>query len=142
MRPLRWWAPLLSGAVALLFGLAPYALVTRSGKMPVGLRDDPWPLELVAVVATAAALGLLVVALRQKRARLVAGVSALLATLSTAGFLALVHVVTYDLPPPPPELAIGSPAPDFALPDETGRPVTLASVQGHPTLLVFYRGFW
>jgi hypothetical protein len=142
MRPLRWWVPLVSAAVALLFGLAPYALLSASGKLPAGLRDDPWPLELVAVVATAATLALLVVAFRQKRARIATSVFALLATLSTATFLALVHVISYELPAPPAELAIGSPAPDFTLPDETGRPVTLASVHGHPTLLVFYRGFW
>lgn len=142
MRPLRWWIPALSGVVALLSGIVPYALLSSAGKLPARLRDDPWPLEVVAVVAAATTFGLLVVAYRQKRARVVATVAALLATLSTALFLALVHVISYELPPPPPELAIGSAAPEFTLPDEGGRPVTLASLQGHPSLLVVYRGAW
>ena len=142
MKPLRWWIPALSGAVALFSGLFPYALLTSSGKLPAGLRDNPWPFELVAVVAAVITLALLVAAYRQKRARVVATFSALLATVSTAVFILLIHVLSYELPPPPQDLAIGSPAPDFTLPDETGRPVTLASLHGHPSLLVFYRGFW
>lgn len=142
MKPLRWWAPALAGVVALLTGIAPYGLLTSMNRMPLGLRDDPWPLELVAVAATIVALALLVAAFRQRRARAVASIAALLATLSTAVLLLLVHVVSDDLPPPPPELAVGRPAPDFSLPDETGRPVTLASLHGRPALLVFYRGFW
>ena len=67
---------------------------------------------------------------------------AVLATASTALFLMIVHVASYKLPPAPAELAVGTPAPEFTLPDETGRPVVLASLREHPTLLVFYRGFW
>ncbi len=34
-------------------------------------------------------------------------------------------------------------AADFALPDTTGAPVSLASLTAHgPAVLVFYRGFW
>lgn len=142
MRPLRWWVPALTGVVALLSGIVPYALLSAAGKLPAGLRDDPWPLEVVAVAAAAATLGLLVAAYRQRRVRVAATVAALLATLSTAFFLAMVHVFSYELPPPPQELAIGSAAPEFTLPDEAGRPVTLASLQGHPSLLVVYRGAW
>jgi cytochrome oxidase Cu insertion factor (SCO1/SenC/PrrC family) len=130
------------GVVALLSGIFPYALLTSTGKLPAGLRDNPWPFELVAVLAAAATLGLLVVAYRQKRARVVATVFGLLATLSTAVFISLIHVISYELPPPPRDLAIGSAAPDFTLPDEAGRMVSLGSLQGHPSLLVFYRGFW
>lgn len=142
MKPLRWWIPVLSGVAALLSGIVPYALLASTGKLPAGLRDNPWPLEVVAVVAAVATFGLLVVAYRQKRVRVVATVAALLATLSTAVFLTLVHSLSYELPPPPPELAIGSAAPDFSLSDEAGQPVTLASLQGHPSLLIVYRGAW
>lgn len=142
MKPLRWWGPVVGAVIALLLGLGPYALLTGSGKMPPGLRDNPWPMELLAVVATGVVLFLAVRAYREKRARAVATVSAALATLGTAGFLLLVHVGTRQVPPAPKELAVGTTAPDFTLPDEAGRPVTLAAFRGTPTLLVFYRGAW
>lgn len=142
MKPLRWWAPLFSLMVALAFGIGSYAALTSSGKIPAGLRDDPWPMEAVAGVATLVALGLAVMAYRQRRVRVVATVCAVLATANTALFLMIVHVSSYRLPAPPVELAVGAPAPEFTLPDEAGRPVALASLHDHPTLLVFYRGFW
>ena len=37
-------------------------------------------------------------------------------------------------------LAVGSAAPDFTLPDETGKPVTLSSFRGKSVVLVFYPG--
>jgi peroxiredoxin Q/BCP len=37
-------------------------------------------------------------------------------------------------------LPVGSPAPDFTLPDETGQPVSLSALRGRPVLLVFYPG--
>jgi hypothetical protein len=38
--------------------------------------------------------------------------------------------------------ALGAPAPDFALPDQTGEVVRLSDFRGAPLLLVFYRGHW
>jgi len=35
-------------------------------------------------------------------------------------------------------LAIGQVAPDFTLPDQDGRPVTLSRLRGRPVILVFY----
>jgi len=37
-------------------------------------------------------------------------------------------------------LPVGTPAPDFTLPDETGRPVTLSALRGKSVVLVFYPG--
>ncbi len=37
-----------------------------------------------------------------------------------------------------PPLPVGSPAPDFALPDQDGNPVSLASLRGRNVVLVFY----
>jgi peroxiredoxin Q/BCP len=37
-------------------------------------------------------------------------------------------------------LPVGTPAPDFSLPDEAGRTVTLSKLRGHNVLLVFYPG--
>lgn len=142
MKPLKWWLPLLGAVIALAFGLVPYALLSAQGTIPAGLRDNPWAMELVAVLATVAAVFFAIQAFREKRVRALATVCATLATLSTAGFVFLVHFASYDLPPAPKELAVGTPAPEFTLPDEEGRPVSLASLRGNPTLLVFYRGSW
>jgi hypothetical protein len=38
--------------------------------------------------------------------------------------------------------AVGAAAPDFALNDQRGTPVTLADLRGRNALLVFYRGHW
>lgn len=37
---------------------------------------------------------------------------------------------------------LGTLAPDFVLPDESGKPVQLSALRGTPVLLVFYRGHW
>ena len=37
-------------------------------------------------------------------------------------------------------LLVGSPAPDFTLPDQNGKPVSLAGLRGHNVVLVFYPG--
>ena len=37
-------------------------------------------------------------------------------------------------------LAVGTPAPDFSLPDDSGRVVTLSALRGHDVVLVFYPG--
>jgi AhpC/TSA family protein len=134
--------PVVALLVALGSGVVPYAALNAGGAMPLWLRDHPWPMELVAVAATVAAVALAVQAFRQRRVRIAATVSAVLGTLATAVFLLLIHKVTYDLPPPPADLAVGTTAPDFTLSDEGGHPVTLSSLRGHPAVLVFYRGFW
>jgi peroxiredoxin len=38
---------------------------------------------------------------------------------------------------------VGTPAPDFTLPNVTGHPVSLAALRAHgPVVLSFYRGRW
>jgi peroxiredoxin Q/BCP len=39
-----------------------------------------------------------------------------------------------------PPLPVGSPAPDFTLPDESGQPVSLGALRGRNVVLVFYPG--
>lgn len=142
MKPLRAWMPVLAVVVALATGMIPYLILTATAVIPASLRDNPWPMQVAAAIATAAAIYIAVLAFREKRLRAVATVGAALATLGTVGFFLFLHVATSALPPAPKEIAIGTQAPDFTLPDEQGRPVALASFQGHPTLLVFYRGAW
>jgi peroxiredoxin len=40
-----------------------------------------------------------------------------------------------------PKIELNQPAPDFELPDYTGKPVRLSSFRGHCVLLVLNRGF-
>jgi hypothetical protein len=35
MKPLRWWAPVVIAAIAVMFGILPYAPLSSAGKMPV-----------------------------------------------------------------------------------------------------------
>jgi len=141
---LRWWHPVATALLALASGIAPYIALTAAARLPATLRDRPWPFEIVTVAAALATAVLMVFAYRQRRSRAVATVAAVLAVANATLLLLLVHVLTFALPPPPPAtaLGVGLPAPDFTLPDETGTPVALASMRGHPTLLVFYRGHW
>jgi peroxiredoxin len=47
------------------------------------------------------------------------------------------------VPATPTALHLGERAPDFTLPDATGRPVSLAEYRGRkPVVIVFYRGYW
>jgi peroxiredoxin Q/BCP len=39
-------------------------------------------------------------------------------------------------------LVAGQLAPDFTLPDQSGKSVTLSAARGQRVVLVFYRGFW
>jgi hypothetical protein len=66
------------------------------------------------------------------------------------GFMGLVLVagawfnfVAARVPATPTALHVGERAPDFTLPDATGRPVSLADYRGKkPVVIVFYRGYW
>ena len=89
-----------------------------------------------AIAATVAGLGL---ALRRRWYGWMAlAVSLLLLTLGS-----YVNFVMARIPDTPTVLRLGEPAPDFALADAAGRPVSLADYRGKkPVLLVFYRGYW
>ena len=59
------------------------------------------------------------------------------------GFATFFNFVATRVPGTRPALVVGQPAPDFTLPDATGRPVRLADYRGQkPVVLVFYRGYW
>jgi cytochrome oxidase Cu insertion factor (SCO1/SenC/PrrC family) len=53
------------------------------------------------------------------------------------------NFVMARVPTTPTVLRVGERAPDFTLPDASGRPVTLTEYRGKkPVVLVFYRGAW
>jgi hypothetical protein len=89
-----------------------------------------------AIAATMAGLGLALT--RRWYAWLALGLSLLLLTLGS-----YVNFVVARIPAEPVVLRVGEPAPEFTLPDATGRPVSLADYRGKkPVVLVFYRGAW
>ncbi|MCG3130107.1 MAG: hypothetical protein FLDDKLPJ_00855 [Phycisphaerae bacterium] len=68
------------------------------------------------------------------------------AAIGTGGFLLLgtgMFFFATKLPQPAGAPEVGARVPGFTLPDQTGQPVSLASLyQRGATLLVFYRGHW
>ncbi|MFN8643796.1 MAG: redoxin domain-containing protein [Candidatus Binatia bacterium] len=139
-----------AAVLGLLLGLASflgYALVvvpTLSPHWPV-LRDRP-VLNLLLVAAGLAfsivgvwrAVGRRPTHRGRRLAPLLAGLN-----IAVAGtFLWLLYVHSAHLPPSSRAPAVGSMAPDFALTDQHGQPIQLASLRGKPVVLVFYRGFW
>jgi hypothetical protein len=110
--------------------------------LPLSLRDHPWPFELFGVLVSVALLRRARSAFHEKEGRKVTAVATGFSVLATILFALYVNVGVRMLPPPPPALRPGAVAADFDLADETGRRVTLSSLRGRKTLLVFYRGFW
>jgi AhpC/TSA family len=99
------------------------------------------PEGYVIAFALATVLAALAVARAQRRrwpAWLVLGFTGLLLV---AG--AWFNFVAARVPATPTALHLGERAPDFTLPDATGRPVSLAEYRGRkPVVIVFYRGYW
>jgi cytochrome oxidase Cu insertion factor (SCO1/SenC/PrrC family) len=48
----------------------------------------------------------------------------------------------HRLPKPQIESAVGQPAPDFTLRDQSGKAFRLSALRGNRELLIFYRGYW
>jgi len=137
----KWWAPIPIAIVAVAIGLPAMAGLSFAGKMPLWLRDHPWPLELACALLTLLLAGMLVGAFREKKRRVVTALSTLVAVASTAFFIYLTNVPLHQLPPPPAK-SLGAVAADFTLPDETGKLVSLNAFRGKPLVVLFYRGFW
>ena len=130
------FAPLPFGVAAVLLGAPAYLALARFAAPPVWLLDRPWPLVMgIGAVSLYCVRDLL--RARDRRARLVSVGAVSCAALSLAG---LSWASRGNLPKPSREVAIGSTLPSLGLPDETGHVVTLSSLRGHPTVLVFYRG--
>ena len=97
------------------------------------------PEGYVAAFAIAATLAGLAVALGRRWYAWTALVLTLALLLGGATF----NFVLARIPVTPSNLHVGSPPPDFTLPDAGGRSVSLADYRGKkPVVLVFYRGYW
>src|SRR5438445_12601682 len=113
--------------------IAVYALLLR---VPA-IRNHPE--GYVAAFAIAATLAGLAVALGRRWYAWTALALTVALLLGGATF----NFVLARIPVTPSHLRVGSPPPDFTLPDAGGRSVTLADYRGKkPVVLVFYRGYW
>ena len=108
----------------------------------MGLLQALIPLRaLWYLSALALAAALAVAAVWQARHWLT--ISALAITVLLLGAASFFNFVAMRVPHTPTALVVGQPAPDFTLPDASGRPVRLADYRGHkPVVLVVYRGYW
>ena len=91
--------------------------------------------------ALALATVLAFVAVAQARGWLT--VSALVVSVLVLGLGVAFNFVLMRVPTTPSAFVVGQAAPDFTLPDSSGRPASLADYRGKkPVVLVFYRGYW
>ena len=119
------------------------ALVLIGGISYWFLMDVPWirSAAIPNTVLIVVGLALCGAALWQQRSGLTIA-AAILGGLVGGGFLISLFVLM-QLPPPERNWSGRDEAPDFTLPNQDGRPVTLSSFRGRgPVLLVFYRGHW
>ncbi len=149
----RWNLSLWLGALLVPAALAVYLVFLVPHP---AARDQPWILLPIFAVALALAGHGVLRAWRAPqlwRGRLfgsmVAGLATALAAFLTFGIL----VAARDLPVSAGAPRVGERAPDFTLPDQDGKPVSLASLlaagggddaaaPGNGALLIFYRGYW
>lgn len=134
-RSFHW--PLWSGlALAVIAFVSYFSFFSRFAVT----RDVPWASFLLFAVAAA----LLIAGWRRAPRKILASIVVLAGALVLVGF-ALALNSTGDLPLSPRAPAVGERAPDFALPDTSGRPLSLAGAlreSGDGVLLIFYRGYW
>jgi len=128
----------LGGLLLVVAGVAGYfAIVLSVQPLVPYVRNNAIP-NWVLIVA---GLGISVAAARRPGAGrwlagLLLGVNVVLAGLFAAFLYAAMAVSGAGGPP------VGQPAPDWSLPDQSGRTVSLGDFRGSPLLLVFYRGHW
>jgi hypothetical protein len=108
----------------------------------VGLLQALIPLRPVWYLS-AVGLATVLAAIAVRRARHWLTVTALAVSVLLVGAATFFNFVATRVPMTASALVVGQPAPDFTLPDATGRPVRLAEYRGRkPVVLVFYRGYW
>ena len=127
----------LLGLLLVLGGIVGYFVVVfRFAAWLPSVRNNAAPNWMLV----AAGVGLAIIAIRRaptaRLAKVLLGVDLVLAVLFAAMLYVLPVVPSASGP------AIGAPAPDFALRDQSGGLVRLAELRGAPVLLVFYRGHW
>ncbi len=125
------------GLLLVLAGVVGYFVVVfRLAAWWPSVRNAALPNWLLVIAGVALAVLAVRRASSGRTAKVLLGVDLALAAL----FAAILYVV--PAVPGASGPAIGAPAPDFALLDQSGKTVRLADLRGAPALLVFYRGHW
>jgi len=132
--------------IGFIFALAGFLSYTFFAQFPI-TRDFPWAnLLLFAVGGILLVMGLFRSFGKPQvyRGKILGPI---LATLAVLIFGLFSYVVFYELRQVPPSTGaprVGQKAPDFTLPDQDGKDVTLSNlVSGSKAVaLIFYRGFW
>jgi cytochrome oxidase Cu insertion factor (SCO1/SenC/PrrC family) len=120
-------------ALAVSLGTVAAFVILLQMLVPVG---PVWYLSALTVAVVLAA-----VAVAQSRRWLT--MSALVVSVFLFALGAVFNFVLMRVPTTPSAFVVGQAAPDFTLPDSTGRSVSLADYRGRqPVVLVFYRGYW
>jgi len=157
----RSWNPRIWAGFALaLAAVASYPLVFI--KYPI-TRDVPWATLVLLVPAIVLLVSGLARAFRQPeayRGKIAGSLVATVTALLVGFFLFGVFYATRQIPASHGAPKVGDAAPDFTLPDSTGRSVTLSGLLTSPfvgnassttgsasgptaaVLLIFYRGYW
>ena len=149
----RWNLLLWIGFFIVLFGLGSY--IPLFALFPV-TRDFPWANLLLLAIGGVLMCAGLIRAFKQPDVYRGKIFGSILAVLSIAGISLFAYGLFYEarqLPSATAAPRVGQKAPDFTLPDQNGKAVTLADLlSSGPTgtakaranlvLLVFYRGHW
>jgi hypothetical protein len=145
----RWNWSLWVGFLLVVAGVVSYVPVFAQFPLT---RDFPWVNLLMCAAGLALLMAGVVRAYRRKevyRGRVVGPILALLGALAVAFFCWGILVVARQLPASAAAPHVGQKAPNFTLPDQDGKPVSLASLlapqpgaRSGGALLIFYRGHW
>jgi hypothetical protein len=141
----RWNSALWLGFVCVLVGLFSYEYLVRYP----ALRDFPWlNLLLLALGGFLLALGLVRAFGRPHiyRGKIFGSIFSILSAVGIAFFCYVTFVVLKQVPPSASAPAVGAKAPEFTLPNQNGRDISLvdllATQNTRAAVLIFYRGHW
>jgi disulfide bond formation protein DsbB len=136
-RRFNW--PLWAGLVLSVVAVVSYAFFFY--RFPI-TRDVPW----VSYILLVAAIALLIAGVRRAPGRKIVAIIVAVIGVGLAVLFVVGTTVLSRVPTGPNVPAVGAKAPDFTLPDASGKPVALAQLLAEPgakgVLLIFYRGYW
>jgi drug/metabolite transporter (DMT)-like permease len=140
----KWNWPLWIGFLFVLGGLLSYSFFFA--RFPV-TRDFPWAnLLLFAAGGILLAVGLVRAFGKPNiyRGKIFGSTFAVLSALMFGLFSYVMFYGLRQMPASTGAPRVGQKAPEFTLPDQSDKPVTLANLVSNSkaTLLIFYRGFW